>query len=158
MGQTSDNTPSLDSSAQQSVELEPVPPRRPLSTPWVRGQLIVELAAGEISQVNLAKKYGVHRSAITQFKKTYQQEIDRRRDSLEDEFSDLWIADKRARLATLQDTAEGLVDMDLTPRTAEVLAKLLKDAAEELDQLGNKNQVNIQMAEYRITGIDLDRL
>lgn len=139
-----------------SEELEPVPNRRPLSTPWIRSQLIVELAAGEIPQTELAKKYGVVRSAITSFKKKYQQEINARRDSFEDEYADMWIASKRARLTTLQDTVEGLVDMELTTDTARTLSALLKAAAEELDQLTNKNNINIQLATYELANVAID--
>lgn len=154
MGQTSDNSQTLDS----STELENVSPRRPLSNPWTRGQLIVDLATGEVPQTELATRYGVHKSAITQFKKRYQTEIDARRERIMDEYQDLWIADKKSRLAARQVLAEELGISDVTPRTAEVIDKLLNSAADELGELQPKNEVTVNVAEYRITGIDLDKL
>ncbi len=154
MGTTSDKPQSLDS----STELEPVSPRRPLSSPWVRGQLIVDLATGEVPQTELAVRYGVHKSAITQFKKRYQTEIDSRRERIMDEYQDLWIADKKSRLAARQVLAEELGLNEVTPRTAEVIDKLLNSAADELGELQPKNEINVQLAEYRISGIDLDRI
>ncbi len=148
MGQTSD-TP-------HSSAIEPVNPRRPLSTPWVRGQLIVDLAIGEQTQTALAEKYGVTQGAIGQFKKRYSPQIEDRQQRLMDDYQDLWIADKKSRLAARQALAEELGLDETTPRTAEVIDKLLNSAAEELGELQSK--VSVEIAEYRITGIDLDRV
>lgn len=145
MGQTSDNP---ESSAYN--------PRRPLSNPWIRGQLIADLATGEYKQTFLAEKYGVSNSAISQFKTRYSPQIEERRERLIDEYQDLWISTKYNRLAALQTLAEELAEDDTTPRTAEVIDRLLRSAAEELGDLETKLSVNV--AEYRITGIDLDKL
>lgn len=153
MGQTSDKGVS---SVQPSTELEQVPARRPLSNPLTRGQLIVDLVTEEMSQVELAEKYGVNKSSITRFKNRHQGIIDERRERLMDEYSDLWVASKYNRLAARQNEVEELMEMDTTPRTAEVIDKLLNSAADELGELQTK--VAIEVAEYRITGIDLDRL
>lgn len=131
-------------------------PRRPLSNPWTRGQLIADLATGEYTMTFLGDKYGVTHGAISQFKKRYSPQIEERRERLLDEYQDLWIATKYNRLAALQTLAEELAEDDTTPRTAEVIDRLLRSAAEELGDLETKLSVNV--AEYRITGIDLDKL
>lgn len=131
-------------------------PRRPLSNPWTRGQLIADLATGEYTMTFLGDKYGVTHGAISQFKKRYSPQIEERRERLLDEYQDLWISTKYNRLAALQTLAEELAEDDTTPRTAEVIDRLLRSAAEELGDLETKLSVNV--AEYRITGIDLDKL
>jgi len=148
MGQTSDKSTDADSSA--------INPRRPLSNPWTRGQLIADLATGEYTQTFLASKYGVTPGAISQFNKRYSPQVEERRERLLDEYQDLWIATKYNRLAALQTLAEELSDDETTPRTAEVIDRLLRSAAEELGDLETK--ISVDVAEYRITGIDLDKL
>ncbi len=139
-----------------STELEiPTDPRRPLSNPWTRGQLIVDLATGDYTQTVLGEKYGVSQRAISAFNKRYGPEIQSRRERIMDEYQDLWIADKKSRLAARQVLAEGLGLSDVTPRTAEVIDKLLNSAADELGELQPKNQVNIEMATYELANIDI---
>jgi transposase len=140
---------------QPFTELEPVPLRRPLSNPLTRGQLIVDLVTEELNQSELAEKYGVNKSSITRFKKRYQDIIDERQERLMDEYQDLWVAHKYNRLAARQVEVEELMAMETTPRTAEVVDKLLNSAADELGELQPKNQVNIEMATYELANIDI---
>jgi len=132
--------------------------RYKLTRAWVKTELIRELAAEKISQTNLAKRYGVGQSAIAEFKRRHLADINRLKDSLNDEWAGLWIADKRNRIAELQSLAESLIDMQPTARTAEVVAKLLRDAAEELGDITNKNKVEMDVVRYEINGVSLENL
>jgi hypothetical protein len=129
--------------------------RIPLERGWARAKLIRELALEEQPQVELAEYYGVAQTTISAFKKRHWVEIERIRNNLADEYADLWIAQKRNRLAELQAAAEKLAGKP-DARSAEVLAKLLKDAAEELGDLPTRTQVNVNTANvtYEIVGVD----
>jgi len=150
-----------DNTAEHSSELARVDKRRarPLEQGWVRARLIRDLAIGEIPQKTLAEEFGVVDSAITEFKKRHWVEIERVRDNMADQYGDMWISSKRSRLAELQKAAEKLAEKP-DARSAEVLAKLLKDAAEELGDLPAKAQVQImqQQVTYQIEGINLEDL
>lgn len=126
-----------------------------LEVPWNRAKLITQLATEEKSQQTLAEEYGVSRSAIAMFKQRHLTTIEAKRENLAAEFDDLWIANKHTRLATLQEVAERLAERP-DARSAEVLAKLLKDAAEELGDLPTRSAVQINTAnvEYHIVGVD----
>jgi len=154
MGQTSDNTHSSpDTSTEMVIVVDK--PHRPLATGWAKAQVIHELAVGEVTQKELAERFGVTQGSIAQFKKRNMPLIEARQEKLADEYAWLWIADKGARLGALQDAAEGLIGMELTPTTASTLSRLLKDAKEELEPLGNKNNINIQLATYELANIDI---
>jgi hypothetical protein len=146
---TDENVPS-DSSAEVAPRV-----RIPLEKGWARAKLIRELALQEQPQTELAEYYGVAQSTIATFKKRHWVEIERIRNNLADEYADLWIAQKRNRLAELQAAAEKLAGKP-DARSAEVLAKLLKDAAEELGDLPTRTQVNVNTANvtYEIVGVD----
>lgn len=130
---------------------------QPLKRAWVKQQLIRELAEGKLSQTHLATKYGVGQSGIAEFKRRHTAEVERAHDSLHDEWVGLWVAEKRNRLAGLQAKAEELEDLP-GARNAEVYAKLLRDVAEELGDITNKNKVEIDVVRYEITNIDTEDL
>lgn len=151
MVQRSETVPNINSSVNPIID-----PRRPLSNPWVKGRLIVDLSCGEYTQTFLAEKYGVTQGSVSSFNKRHAPQIAERRERLMDEYQDLWISTKYNRLATLQTLAEELAENDTTPRNAEVIDRLLRSAAEELGDLQTK--LSIDVAEYRITGIDIDKV
>jgi hypothetical protein len=130
-----------------------------LSRAFTKATLITELALAEKTQNQLAEEYGVSKAAISMFKTRNLTAIERKRENLADEYCDLWIASKRNRLAELQAAAEKLAERP-DARSAEVLAKLLKDAAEELGDLPTRPGVQINQASvtYRIEGVELGDL
>ena len=71
-----------------------------------RVELIRELAVGELTFIALAKKYGVTSPSINGFAKKHAEEIARQRADLEDRVANLWIAQKYARIAEYQRSAE----------------------------------------------------
>lgn len=131
----------------------------PLERAWVRNKLIRELAAERLSHAKLAEKYGVTDVSISNFKKRHLTEIEEVRADLEDQFAGLWIANKAARLAELEQDVD-----DIGTTTNHELLKVkhnaLKQAAEELGQLPSRFsvQVNNQPVTYKIEGVDMDAL
>ena len=125
-----------------------------LTRAWVKQELIRELATEKKTQQELANRYGVGQPGIAMFKKRHLVDIERYRDSLDDEWAGIWIANKRNRLAELQNQIEELADQKVTARTAEVIGKLLREAAEELGDITNKNKVEVDVVRYEIVGID----
>jgi hypothetical protein len=75
-------------------------------------RLVYDLAAGELTMRQLGAKYGVTAASVHEFKKRHRAEIDHQRDNLNDRFAQLWIAEKTARLAAYQRTAE-LADSEI---------------------------------------------
>lgn len=128
--------------------------RRNLESGWTKAKLIRELALAEKPQTQLAEEYGVGQSGIAMFKRRHLTEIEVHRENLADEYADLWIASKRNRLAEYQAAAEKLAK-NPDARSAEVLAKLLKDVAEELGDLPTRPGVQINQANvtYQIESI-----
>lgn len=131
-----------------------------LSSGRIKAELVHELAMDETTKSALAKRYGVSVSAITQFGKRNVALIEKRKTEIMNDYADsLWIARKYDRLGVLQDTAEELLSLDITPRTAEVLDRLLRSAADELGDIPNNSNVNVTAnATYEIVGIDTANL
>jgi hypothetical protein len=127
-----------------------------LSSGRIKAELVHELAVGEMTKSALAKRYGVTQPAITHFGKRNAALIEKRTNEIMNDYADsLWIARKYDRLGVLQDTAEELLSLDITPRTAEVLDRLLRSAADELGDIPNNSNVNVTAnATYEIVGID----
>lgn len=130
--------------------------RWPLTNEWTKAKLIYELAVDEKTQRDLAEEYGVSQPAITKFKKRHTEAIEKRREKLLDEFGTLWVAEKYNRLAARQNEIEKLLELRTTNRNSEIIDKLLNSVATELGELESK--VSVEITEYRITGIDLDKV
>lgn len=131
-----------------------------LSSGSVKAQLVHDLAMGEETKTALAKKYGVTQPSITAFGKRNAALIEKRQTEIMNDYADsLWIARKYDRLGVLQDIAEELLSLDITPRTAEVLDRLLRSAADELGDIPKNANVNVNSnATYEIVGINTEDL
>lgn len=131
------------------------PRRNHLERGWVAHRLIRDFALGEKNQTELAAIYGCSRTAIVQFKKRHELEIEEVRNNLADEYAGVWVADKLNRIREYQNAAEKMAD-GRSPRNQEVLVTILKAVAEELGQLPARSQTNIQAetVTYQIVGID----
>ncbi len=127
-----------------------------LTNELVKAQLAYDLAKAEDTQDVLAEKYGVTRSAIAQFKRRNKDLVDAKREKLLDEYGTLWVAEKFNRLAARQNEIEKLLELRTSNRNSEIIDKLLNSVATELGELETK--VSVEVAEYRITGIDLDKV
>lgn len=64
-----------------------------------------------MSMTEVARKFEVTQQAVSLFADRHADAIDEKRRHLEDEYYGLWIADKRRRVAVLQQQAEGAEDL-----------------------------------------------
>jgi predicted transcriptional regulator len=126
-------------------------------------QLCRDLAVGNVSQSQLAEKYGVGPSAISYHAKKNAEEIAAIKADIENEFAGMWIAQKQSRVAEYQSDAERIntaLDKsdELDPKLLRAKNAALKAAAEEMGQLSAKVQVQVQtqQVDYWIDGCDLD--
>lgn len=132
--------------------------RNRLEKPWVRVQLIRELAQS-MKQVDLAKKYDVTEGAITLFKQRHAERIEEVRNNLNDQLAGLWIAKKEARLEVYQNDLEWIDEVGNPLDNIKDKARILKQVAEELGQLPPRiNVAVVQPINYNIEGIDPEQL
>lgn len=136
-----------------------------------RLQLMLDIANGEYTNKQLAKKYDRHPTSISQFGMRHKAEIDAIKIAKGDAMAALWIASKAKRVATYQSDAEFLEkEMGINaenpddvsnkkdnPALVRARALLLRSVAEELGDLTMK-QEHTGVVEYRIVGIDTEKL
>lgn len=155
---------------------------RVLNRPENRVTLIAELASGT-PYAELAERYGVHTSSIGLFAKKHRPAVIAQQRDLENQFAGLWIANKGARLAAMQDDVEqldreilalrreirdarynGMEPADVAPlRTALAAARKAKLDALRLAgmELGAHKQVvdvNVTTVRYEIVGVDMEAM
>jgi len=122
-----------------------------------------DLAAGTYTQSELAIKYDVTTTAISQFGTRYKDEIDAIAKAMDDEFAGLWIADKKQRIAEYESDVENINehihDTAGEPNPNLILRKhnALRSAAEELGQLTAKVESTGKL-HYVVEGVDMDAL
>jgi hypothetical protein len=147
-------------------------PRRPvghvLTDPDTHAELVDALARGDESCGQLAARHGVTRSAIYLFRGRHAAAIDQRRDELGSRLADLtnlWLADKHARLRELEDIYDrigglfAVADLDTAPELARTMLSILHEAAEQLGQLPTRVQVQQNVVvRYELPGVDTDKL
>ncbi len=135
-------------------------PRGDLERGWARSRLILQLAQQELTQVQLAREYGVVQSSISEFRDRHADEIAFQREKIEDQFAALWIADKRNRIAESQDDVEA-INKALVAEPDEKLLRaklaIMRQVAEELGQLKTSIEVGGKLT-YEVKGVDLSRL
>lgn len=146
-------------------------------------EIIRLLAAGELSQAEIARRYDVRPQSITDFIERNREEIAALKADMDNEFAGILIANKANRLGAYQELYEtattpapklapnGKVVQDIIvdPETGETsvgtvmevdvraAAQVLKQAAEEMGQLPTRLQVQGGLdvtTTYRIEGVD----
>lgn len=129
-----------------------------------RLRLIQELALGVRTQADLAADLDITQQAVHYYASRYAAEIDAQRTEIENSFSALWIADKAARIAELQDDVERITEELDTVSDAD-RAKLysakraaLRCVAEELGQLAPKTINATVSVRYSVDGVDTGEL
>jgi len=125
-----------------------------------RRDLMRELAAGEVTRADLARRFGISRPYVTKFARQWAAEIDRVRASLDDAYAGLWIARKDNRIVAHQadfEAAQGHEKGDhhewIKARTA-----ILHAVAEELGQLPPRATVTVMPVLHIIEGVDIGAL
>lgn len=122
--------------------------------------LLRELAEDELTQNQLAQKYGVTQARVSQLKKQYAEEIAEMAEDLEDVYAGLWIAKKEERIKSYIRLAE-MIERDLEENgmDAQIANRLIavnKAVAEEMGQLPSRVVVRHEgpKADYTIGGVD----
>lgn len=124
-------------------------------------RLLHELAAGVKTQTELAEQYGITQGRISQILSESAEQIEAIRSRADDEFSGLWLADRRNRIAEYQGHVERINDkLDAKPdavdhnliRASQIA---LKGIAEETGQLTTKTFNEVA---YRVHGVDTEAL
>ncbi len=141
------------------------------------------LAAGDLSQTEIAKRYGVAQPSVSQFARKHAEEIRQVREAMDDEFAGMAIASKVNRVRLLQEIAEqalvpvpkisanGTTTYAINPETGEsemvmevdgrLAAQVLKQVAEELGQLVQRSQSQAEVqatTTYRIESVSVEDL
>lgn len=137
----------------------------------IRSRLIVEIATGTRPYSAIARDYDVTRQAIAEFAKRHHLAIADARAAAQDATAHLWVSQRTARLAEIQQTIEDIdqsirtptPDEDGNPVPAEDRAALyrlrlqaIRQAAEETGQL--RDTAPVQTVEIRLNGVDLTAL
>lgn len=123
-------------------------------------ELCRELAADEVKRADLARKYGVSRSAITSFARRHRGRIEEIRAHLDDEFAATWIASKLRRIEALQADYEASAEGYYTGHYEHIKARtaILRAVAEELGQIPNKSNVTIGgTVRHELVGVDVEQ-
>lgn len=152
------------------------PEAAPERTPGIRGEerhaLVEDLALAELTQAEIAMKYGRAHITIKQFRARNAAEIAGRRRVLQGELATatdhLWIADKVTRIAWCQKLCEDLdsyladPDLDLRVRhryTREV-ASILHQASELLGELPTRSTIEVEsgsVLRHEVVGFSPDK-
>lgn len=122
-----------------------------LDRPWNRVRVIADLAEGTMTQAEIGRKYGVTQSSVSEFADRHHAEVESKRAHLADEFHGMWIADKRARVAVLQQQVEG----------AELLMAMALELVREAARRGVKVGELLESAEDEgaaLSGAELAKL
>lgn len=128
-----------------------------------RYRLIRAVAQGERNQLDLAEDFGCTQSAISRFIQRHAGEIMQARNDLLDRFGHLWVADKGARIAELQQIIEDIEalgeDGRTDPEQMRVKLAALRSVAEELGQLPARMVIKHEgTVRTEIVGADLAAL
>lgn len=136
----------------------------------VRARLIRDLATGDHSQVELARRYGVKQPSVSAFAARHAERIADVAEKLDNEFAALWAADKFNRCAEYQQDAEDVARMLADPELAakagvqyaemvRVRQTALRAIADELGQIPARLQVQHSGSlSVEVNGVDLAAL
>lgn len=123
-----------------------------------RYNLIHSIAGGE-TVANLARRYNVTTSAISQFKTRHADEIAAAQANIEDKLIGLWAAKKEARIAVYQQQIEdvALLENIAPPEMVARAQVALKAIAEEMGHLSARVAIQGDMGvqvSYTMNGVD----
>lgn len=136
-----------------------------LARGYRKRRLIHELAVGARKQEDLAEEYDCTRQAIAAFAKRYAEEIAAVKANIDEEFSGMWIADKKERVAEYQQDVEDINKyLDSADGPDGELMRIkhgaLRAVSEELGQLPARVHVSVQADKlnYTVAGVDVEQL
>lgn len=126
-------------------------------------RLIQEIAEGTRPYRELAEEYGfTSESVVAQFKMRNKEAIARAKQGFEQRMEDLWVADKRARIATYEESIESLsqlvdeLEPEKRPNAHKIIHNALRNVAEELGQLAPKEVPVAGQLTVRLEGVDTE--
>lgn len=128
---------------------------------------VIRMLAEGRRVIDIAAEYGCDHSSVSRFKARNMVDVQRLQAQLEGAARDadgLWIADKLARVAVLQDQAERLqaqIDAagEPVPELERTLTSTLHEVAEQLGQLPARTVVaSSTVVNYVFNGVELDAL
>lgn len=139
-----------------------------LSRGYVKLEVMRLLAAGELSQTQIAEKYGVSPAAMTQFKQRNAEGIEEIRVAMVrgvgDELAGLWIAKKANRISEYQNQIDRIAekaeaaDWKISSEWIKTAQTAIRSVAEELGDLA-KSQVTVNgTVHYTVEGVDPEAL
>jgi len=116
------------------------------------------LAEGTMSRSDIARRYGVTPSNITQFADRYKAEILDIKEHLTDEWAGLWIADKQKRLSAYMDEFDRLNESKYADHHewSKARQQALRSVAEELGDLPPRQTTFVQQVVHIVKGIDVE--
>lgn len=131
--------------------------KRPTLAPHQRLDLQFDIAKGELTGVELAKKYDRTPAQISTFanKPENVEAIARIRSAGMDRLAGLWAADKGARVSELQDSAAKLRE-DRSPAGQRARQQALRNVAEELGQITQKIEGSHTV--YQVDGVSPEEM
>lgn len=115
------------------------------------------LAAGELSQRQIASRFGITQNRISEINRQQARRIDAIRAAMDDEFAGLWIADKTARLANYEGDVEALASEDGV-EAKRARAAIMKIVAEEMGQLPARLSLTVNPVIHIIEGVNMEDL
>lgn len=136
----------------------------------VKVKLIRQLALGELSQAELARRHDVTPAAMTRFVQRHAERIAEVASKLDDQFAGIELADKVARVAVLNQQVLADLELLADPDTAgkagvqraemvRVIQSGVRAIADELGQIPARVQVQHSGAlDVRLNGVDLGAL
>lgn len=135
-------------------------PNRHKLTVAQRRTLCRELATGEQTRAQLARKYGVSRPAITQFAKRYDGEIKALQEDLSNEFAAQWIAQKELRIEQYQKDLELSAESPYAEHYEQIRTRgmILRSVAEELGQLPTRGNITVVPVQHVVVGVNTEDL
>lgn len=136
----------------------------------VKVKLIRQLALGELSQAELARRHDVTPAAMTRFVQRHAERIAEVASKIDDQFAGIELADKVARVAVLNQQVLADLELLADPDTAgkagvqraemvRVIQSGVRAIADELGQIPARVQVQHSGAlDVRLNGVDLGAL
>ena len=117
--------------------------------------IIRDLAVSNMTQTQIAAKYGIDKSKITRFKQAPMHEIEEVRVNHIAEWSGLLVKDQEWRL---KEREKDMHKLDQYKSAESVLARetIRKNAAEELGQIAPKTNIVIVPVDHRYEGVSVE--
>lgn len=135
--------------------------RKPWGRGWRKQQMLRDLAEAKLSQLDIARRYGVSQARVSQVANhpPNKQVIEEIRADIHNKFAGMWIAQKEARVAEYLAMVEQL-DGDPDPAVVRARQAALRNVAEELAQLPNRVTVQHERktVNYTVDGADPEDL